>query len=98
MKEYLIKTDAEFRIVDGKLIAVHDGSGVHVSSFKILPPHGQLKDVDAIKNKIKNWSLSRGDEYFSLQVRSTVVEAMLDCVPVFLEPTEASTKEEQHEF
>ena len=49
MKEYVIRTDAELRVENGRLIAVHDGSGVRVDMFREMPPHGRLIDADALQ-------------------------------------------------
>ena len=47
--------------------------------------HGRLKDVDALIEKTKMWSLVRGDEYFELRVNNAIVKELLEAVPTIVE-------------
>ena len=82
-REYVIRTDAEFRIVDGKLMAVHDGSGVHVSMFKELPAHGRLIDADSMIEAGKGLT-------FPMEIRSTAELADYLKVYVDLDETDST--------
>ena len=50
--------------------------------------HGRLKDADALIKKTRMWSLVRGDEYFELRVKNTIVKGLLEAVPTIVEATE----------
>lgn len=59
------------------------------TSIKIqeLSCHGPLKDVNQIMDMVKYFVLGRGDEYFELKIKNTVIKAVLDSAPTILEAT-----------
>ena len=92
MKEYIIRTDAEFRVENGRLIAVHDGSGVEVSMFKEMPEHGTLGDLDILASKVAEaQDQIRGKDYDPFMLLGDVLR-WIGLMPTIVEASEGQDR------
>lgn len=73
---------------NGHSVALSFPNFSELKSINIPDRHGRLKDTDALIEKTRMWSLVRGDEYFELRVKNTIVKELLEAVPTIVEATE----------
>ena len=57
-------------------------------SVQELGSHGPLKDENLIMKIVEHWSFNRGDEYFELKVKKTIIEAIVKSARTVLEAIE----------
>ena len=50
-------------------------------SVQELRSHRPLKDEEQIMKMVEHWSFNRSDEYFSLRIKNTIIEAIVKSAP-----------------